>query len=66
MDATITMSFYDEALDEAMDKGESKDMAHQEAITAAAMMLAAMEGIEDGDARTQVEAVVSARAHLDS
>ncbi|MCW9033440.1 MAG: hypothetical protein OQK35_01490 [Alphaproteobacteria bacterium] len=62
MDVTTTMNIYDEAFDEATEKGISIDDAHREAIVAAAMMLAAMDGVEDNAARTQVEEIVQAHA----
>ena len=62
MDVATTMNIYDEALEEAMSKGVDSEKAHVEAITAAAMMLAALDGIEDVAARNQVEEVVSAHA----
>ena len=62
IDVAATMNIYDEALDEATEKGASIDDAHREAIVAAAMMLAAIDGIEDEEAKAQVEEVVQAHA----
>jgi hypothetical protein len=46
---------YDETLAEAIAQGRSTDTAHKEGITAAAMFLASMQGIEDAAARAAVE-----------
>jgi len=46
---------YDETVSEALGRGHSADDAHREGITASAMFLASMAGIDDGDARRQVE-----------
>jgi hypothetical protein len=45
---------YMETVEEAMGAGHPAEVAHDEGITAAAMMLAAMEGIEDALARSTV------------
>ena len=46
---------YMETVEEALGAGQSEDTAHQEGVTAAAMMLASMEGIEDAMARETVD-----------
>ncbi len=46
---------YDETVSEAMAQGHPSDTAHREGITAAAMFLASMSGIEDAAARIAVE-----------
>jgi len=56
MDAEAIKEAYQEAVNEAT--GVDAGTAHQEGITAAAMMVSAMDGLEDADARSQVEAVV--------
>ncbi len=46
---------YDETISEAMAQGRAADVAHKEGITAAAMFLASMTGIEDAAARSEIE-----------
>lgn len=46
-------------MDEATGRGVDAAKAHEEGITAAAMMLSAMEGLEDQAAREKVEAAVN-------
>jgi len=46
---------YMETVEEALSAGHPEDTAHSEGITAAAMMLASMEGIEDAVARATVD-----------
>ncbi|SDG56193.1 hypothetical protein SAMN05216241_1244 [Limimonas halophila] len=58
MDAESIKEAYQEAVDEATGGGVDAGTAHQEGVTAAAMMVSAMDGLEDADARSQVEAVV--------
>ncbi|SCA55786.1 conserved hypothetical protein [Candidatus Terasakiella magnetica] len=58
MDAAAVMDIYDEAFDEAIARGIADCEATREAKTAAAMMLAAMDGLEDMAAYDQVEQVV--------
>ncbi|OIQ87676.1 hypothetical protein GALL_304490 [mine drainage metagenome] len=48
---------YDETVSEAMAQGHSPDTAHKEGITAAAMFLSSMSGLEDAAARGAVEAL---------
>ena len=48
---------YDETVSEAMAAGRTADVAHKEGITAAAMFLSSMNGIEDAAARKEVEAL---------
>lgn len=58
MDAESIKEAYQEAVDEATGGGVDAGTAHKEGVTAAAMMVSAMDGLEDADARNQVEAVV--------
>ncbi len=46
---------YIETVEEALGAGHNEDTAHLEGVTAAAMMLAAMEGLEDASARAEVD-----------
>jgi len=46
---------YDETVSEALATGHPPEIAHKEGMTAAAMFLASMAGIEDGFALSQVE-----------
>lgn len=55
--ASMVSEAYHETATEALSQGNSPEIAHREAITAAAMFLAAMTGIEDSAARAQVEAM---------
>lgn len=48
---------YLETVAEALSRGGSPDEAHAEGITAAAMTLSSMTGVEDAEARNQVEAL---------
>ena len=48
---------YHEASGEALHRGESKLTAHKEGVVAAAMLLAAMSGMEDEPARQAVVAL---------
>lgn len=48
---------YMETVEEALGAGHTEDTAHQEGVTAAAMMLAAMEGMEDAIARNEVDSM---------
>ncbi|WP_135077115.1 hypothetical protein [Terasakiella sp. SH-1] len=59
MDAAAILDIYEEALEEAHSRGISAPEDTKEATTAAAMMLAAMDGIEDEAAYQQVEALVA-------
>ncbi len=45
---------YFETIEEALERSLSKLEAHKEAVTAAAMLLAAMEGLEDEEAKGMV------------
>ncbi len=56
-DTTVKMvaDAYDETISEAMAQGRTADVAHKEGVTAAAMFLASMTGIEDAAARSEVE-----------
>lgn len=48
---------YDDTISEAMAQGRSPEIAHREGITAAAMFLASLTGVEDAAARAAVEAL---------
>jgi hypothetical protein len=48
---------YHETVVEALRSNNSKLTAHKEGVTAAAMMLAAMTGLEDEPAKTEVVAL---------
>ncbi len=50
-------SAYAETIDEALSAGMDKAKAHEEAVTAASMLLAAVQGLEDDAARAAVEAL---------
>jgi len=51
----MLMDAYDETVRDAIAAGHSSDIAHKEGITAAAMFLSSMTGLEDNAARNQVE-----------
>lgn len=51
----MVLTAYDETVRDARGQGQGEDVAHREGITAAAMCLAAMTGIEDSAARAKVE-----------
>lgn len=53
----MVLTAYDETCQDARAHGNSEAVAHREGITAAAMCLAAMTGVEDDAARAQVEAL---------
>lgn len=53
----MVLTAYDETRCDAMNAGHDGATAHKEGITAAAMCLAAMTGIEDSAARAEVEAL---------
>ncbi|MDV7341517.1 hypothetical protein RYZ26_18050 [Terasakiella sp. A23] len=59
MDAAAVLDIFDEALEEAHSRGIGAPDDKKEATTAAAMMLAAMDGIEDSAALAQVEEIVA-------
>jgi hypothetical protein len=48
---------YDETVSESLAQGHSQDIAHREGITAAAMFLSSISGIEDQAARDLVESL---------
>jgi hypothetical protein len=48
---------YDETLAESLARGLSVEVAHREGLTAAAMFLASMSGIDDSTARSEVESI---------
>lgn len=58
MDAGEIKEAYQETVDEAVGRGVEAGKAHEEGVTAAAMLVAAMDGVDDAEARTQVTAVV--------
>lgn len=53
----MVLTAYDETVHDALSSGRGDDAAHSEGMTAAAMLLAAVSGIEDAAARAEVEAV---------
>lgn len=57
----MVLTAYDETCRDARGQGHDDATAHREGITAAAMCLAAMTGIEDGPARAEVERLDLAR-----
>lgn len=59
MDASEIKEAYQETVDEAAGRGVDSTKAHEEGVTAAAMMVSAMEGIEDQAARQEVEAALN-------
>ncbi len=66
MDASVfqmLLTAYDETCQDSLAQGHDEATAHKEALTAAAMCLAAMTGVEDGAARAEVEAMNLAK-HL--
>lgn len=66
MDAStleMVLTAYDETVQDAEAAGHSAAVAHAEGITAAAMLLAAVTGVEDAAARKEVEGV-NPRARL--
>ena len=46
---------YDETIAESFAQGRSPDVAHKEAVVAAAMFLSSLTGLEDAVARAEVE-----------
>ncbi|HVI53053.1 MAG TPA: hypothetical protein VM661_17725 [Candidatus Sulfotelmatobacter sp.] len=48
---------YDETVAEAMAQGHPPEKAHKEGVTAAAMFLSSMTGVEDAAARADVESL---------
>ena len=55
--ARMLAEAYVETVGEALAQGQSADVAHREGVTAAAMFLASMNGLEDAQARVEVEAL---------
>lgn len=53
----MVLTAYDETCQDARAQGNSEAVAHREGITAAAMCLSAMMGVEDCAAVAQVEAL---------
>lgn len=51
----MVLTAYDETVQDARGQGQGEDVAHREGVTAAAMCLAAMTGIQDSAARAEVE-----------
>ncbi len=48
---------YDETVAEALAQGQPQAVAHREGVTAAAMFLSSMTGVEDAAARSSVESL---------
>jgi len=60
MDAStleMVLTAYDETVQDALTAGRPEGTAHAEGLTAAAMLLAAVTGVEDAAARAEVEAL---------
>ena len=53
----MVLTAYDETVQDASGAGHNASVAHAEGLTAAAMLLAAVTGIEDAAARAEVEAL---------
>ena len=53
--AKMVAEAYDETVSEALAQGQPPEVAHREAVTAAAMFLASLNGVDDATARAQVE-----------
>lgn len=53
----MVLTAYDETAQDAAAAGHSETVAHAEGLTAAAMLLAAVTGVEDGPARAEVERI---------
>jgi hypothetical protein len=53
----MVLTAYDETVQDALSAGRPEATAHTEGLTAAAMLLAAITGVEDAAARAEVEAV---------
>lgn len=58
MDAGEIKEAYQETVDEAAGRGVDAAKAHEEGVTAAAMLVAAMDGVDDAEARNQVAAAL--------
>lgn len=59
MDAASLIDIYEESFEEATQRGIDGETARKEAITAAAMMLAASKGIENQEAYDSVETIIA-------
>lgn len=57
----MVLTAYDETCRDARAHGHNEAVAHCEGVTAAAMCLAAMTGIEDSAARAEIERLDLAR-----
>ncbi|CCG39805.1 hypothetical protein [Magnetospirillum molischianum] len=53
--AKMVAEAYDETYSESLAQGRSTEVAHREGVTAAAMFLASMTGLEDAAAIAEVE-----------
>ncbi|MBI3444797.1 MAG: hypothetical protein HY055_05445 [Magnetospirillum sp.] len=53
----MVLTAYDETVQDALSAGRNDVTAHTEGLVAAAMLLAAVTGVEDGAARAEVEAL---------
>ncbi|BAE53014.1 hypothetical protein [Paramagnetospirillum magneticum] len=53
----MVLTAYDETVQDALAAGQGAGVAHAEGLTAAAMLLAAVTGVEDAAARAEVEAL---------
>jgi len=53
----MVLTAYDETVQDALAQGQAQAVAHREGITAAAMCLAATDGIEDAEALATVRAL---------
>ncbi|KIL97469.1 hypothetical protein CCC_00530 [Paramagnetospirillum magnetotacticum MS-1] len=51
----MVLTAYDETVQDALASGHGDGVAHTEGLTAAAMLLAAVTGVEDAAARAEVE-----------
>jgi hypothetical protein len=58
----MVLTAYDETSQDARAQGHPEAVAHKEGLTAAAMCLAAMTGVEDAAALAQVERLDFAKA----
>ena len=53
----MVLTAYDETVQDASGSGHGEDVAHAEGLTAAAMLLAAVTGLEDAAARAEVDRI---------
>lgn len=53
----MVLTAFEETREESLAQGKSGDDATKEALVAAAMCLSAMTGVEDAEARAQIEAL---------